>query len=250
MSPIWIWTLTSVIVVSLISLVGVITIFYKEQKQKTLIWLLVSLAVGALFGDAFIHLIPEIYSDATHPVWSSFFILAGICIFFIMEKFLNWHHYHHSDHSHETIKPLGYLNLISDGIHNLIDGIIIAVAYLVSLPVGIATTITVILHEIPQEISDFGLLLHAGFSKTKAIWLNLLSASIAIIGAALALIIGHNITAVTEYALATAAGGFIYIAGSDLVPELHKEIAIKKTLLQFVMVGIGVGLMFAMLLIE
>ena len=247
---IWIYSITSVVIVSLISLIGIITLFASGKKLCKMISLLVGLATGALFGGAFLHMIPKAYEQSNNTTWVSISILLGIAVFFILEKFLHWHHEHHHHHKEDHIKPFGYLNLISDGIHNLIDGIIIGAAYMINIEVGIATTIAVILHEIPQEIGDFGLLIHAGFSKVKALILNLLSASLSLIGVAIVLIIGNSITDLMTYILALAAGGFIYIAGSDLVPELHKTTDIKTSIKQFLTVGLGIALMLFLVLFE
>jgi zinc and cadmium transporter len=247
---IWIYSLTSVIIVSLLSLVGIITLFASGKKLCNMITPLVSLATGALFGGAFLHMIPTAYEQATNTTFVSISILIGIAIFFALEKFLNWHHHHHHHEKTDHIKPVGYLNLVSDGVHNLIDGIIIGAAYMINIEVGIAATIAVILHEIPQEIGDFGLLIHAGFSKYKALLFNLLSASLSIVGVVIVLLIGNSVTNITTYVLALAAGGFVYIAGSDLVPELHKTTNIKSSITQFLMVGLGIGLMLLLILFE
>ena len=142
------------------------------------------------------------------------------------------------------------MNLIADGAHNFIDGVLIGVSYMVSLPIGIATTIAVILHEIPTEIGDFGVLLHAGYSTRRALQYNFLSALMAVAGTLLALSIGPSISSFTTAVLPITAGGFLYIAGSDLIPELHREINLKHTLLQFLAILAGIGLMVALLWIE
>jgi len=147
------------------------------------------------------------------------------------------------------IRPLGFLVIVSDGIHNLLDGIIIGASYLVSVEVGIATTIAIILHEIPQEIGDFGLLLHAGMKKMQAILINFLSALTAVLGVIFALIIGNTNEMFLPAATAFAAGSFLYIAGSDLVPELHKTTNVKSSLLQFGAIALGAISMWLLLFI-
>jgi zinc and cadmium transporter len=247
-----IYSLISVALVSLFSLVGVFTISISEKKLKSIVFVLVSLSVGALFGDAFIHLIPEALEKVQDPILVPLSILAGILFFFILEKFLHWHHVHnHNECAHESDTPrhVGHLVLISDGIHNLIDGILIGASYMISIEVGIATTIAVILHEIPQELGDFGILIHAGFSRMKALLWNLISALMAFIG----IFIGIGLPLLTNSAgpilASVAAGGFIYIAGSDLVPELHKTKEVKKSIIQLFAIIIGIGLMIALLYI-
>ena len=247
---VWLYSITSVIIVSLISLIGIITLFTTGKKLCHLVSFLVGLATGALFGGAFLHMIPEVFKEISNETIASISILLGIAIFFILEKFLHWHHEHHHHDKEDHIKPFGYLNLISDGLHNLIDGIIIAAAYMINIEVGIATTVAVVLHEIPQEIGDFGLLIHAGFSKSKALLLNLLSASLSLVGVIIVLIIGNSIIDSTAYILAIAAGGFIYIAGSDLVPELHKTNDFKSSIKQFLSIGLGIAIMFLLIIFE
>ena len=251
----------SVIIISLISFVGLFFISVNEKILKGIIFILVSFSVGALFGDAFVHLIPEAFESGISASVISAFILLGIIIFFVLEKFIHWRHSHteadevceaHSEfHNKEMqIKPAGYMILLSDTAHNFLDGIIIAASYMVSVEVGITTTIAVILHEIPQEIGQFGLLLHYGFSKFKALLFNFYSALSAILGAIVALLLGAKIDGFTPFIISIAAGGFIYIAGSDLVPEIHKTSDPKKSVIQFISILGGIALMFAFLLID
>ncbi len=250
MIHIYFYALASTFMVSLISLIGVFTFSVNEKILRKYIFLLVSLAVGALLGGAFIHLIPESFSEGNNTILISLEIIGGIMIFFILEKFLHWHHHHDGDHSHETIHPVGHMILIADGVHNFIDGIVIGASYLISIEVGIATTLAIILHEIPQEISDFGVLIHAGYSKKKALWVNFLSALSSVLGTILVLFAGNFSQSLTTWLPPIAAGSFIYIAMSDLIPEMHKEHATKESLLQILTVFIGIGIMFLLLFLE
>ncbi len=254
MGIIWLYTIGSVVLVSLTSLVGILFLSMNEERLKRMVFVLVSVAVGALFGDVFIHILPELYKNSISPLTISMFVLIGILVFFILEKFLRWHHHHGVDeesyHSIQENSHIGYINLVSDGVHNFIDGVFIGIAYLVAIPVGIATTIAVLLHELPQEIGDFGILIHSGFSKKKALLLNILSASGAILGAILALLLGSNVEEFATPILALTAGTFVYIAGSDLVPELHKISDIKKSTIQLLAVVIGIVLMYLLLFID
>jgi len=247
----------SVLIVSLISFVGLFFISVNEKILKGIIFVLVSFSVGALFGDAFVHLIPEAFESGISGSVISAFILLGIIIFFVLEKFIHWRHSHAEAgeicevHKEETrIKPAGYMILLSDTFHNFLDGIIIAASYTVSMEVGITTTIAVVLHEIPQEIGQFGLLLHYGFSKLKALLFNFYSALSAVLGAAVSILLIGKIEGFTPFIISIAAGGFIYIAGSDLVPEIHKTSDPKKSAIQFISILGGIALMFAFLLIE
>ncbi len=249
MTDIWLYALASVILVSLLSVIGIVFISISEAKLKQIVFVLVSLAVGSLFGDVFIHLLPQAFDKSEERLEASLYLLAGIFIFFVLEKFIRWRHQHDLK-SENAIHPVGYMNLLADGIHNFIDGMIIGAAYLTSLRVGIATTIAVAMHELPQEISDFGVLLHAGFSKKKALIFNFLSATLAILGTVLILLAGTTMHYFIASLLPLAAGGFVYIAGSDLVPELNKELEPSKSLVQLLAIAIGVGLMLLLTLLE
>ncbi|MEK7150553.1 MAG: ZIP family metal transporter [Patescibacteria group bacterium] len=252
----------SVLMVSLISFVGLFFLSINDKALKSIIFVLVSFSVGALFGDAFVHLIPEVFESGISGSVISAFILLGIIIFFVLEKFVHWRHSHieageacennkcESHKEESRIKPVGYMIILSDTVHNFLDGIIIATSYMVSVEVGITTTIAVILHEIPQEIGQFGLLIHYGFSKVKALLFNFYSALSAVLGAVFALLLIGTIDGFTPFIISIAAGGFIYIAGSDLVPEIHKTSDPKKSSIQFISILGGIALMFAFLLIE
>src|SRR3989344_9474657 len=229
---VWIYSLLAVGVVSLISFIGLFTLSFSEKTLRRLIFFIVSLSVGALLGDVFIHLLPSAFSGENNlaPSVVSLSVLAGLIFFFVLEKFLLWHHRHgHFEegiesrtHDHSP-KPLGVMVLFADGVHNFIDGVLITAGFLVSPAVGLATALAVILHEIPQEISDFGLLLHSGYSRTRALAFNFASALMAVLGALLALVLGGALEGFTLIATAFAAGGFVYIAGSGLMPQTHNE---------------------------
>lgn len=234
---------------SLLSLVGVAFVSISERKLKQLIFVMVSLAVGSLFGDAFIHLLPQTFEHSPEKMQGSLAILAGIFAFFILEKFLLWRHEHVLETGH-TIHPVGYMNLLADGLHNFIDGAIIGASYLAGVHIGIATTLAVIFHEIPHELGNFFVLLYAGFTKTKALFFNFLSALFAILGTIGALLIGAQVEQFAALMLPLAAGGFIYIAGSDLVPELNKEVQLSKSIVQMIAIGAGIGLMLLLTLLE
>ena len=245
------YAIISVVAVGLLPLLagGILLV---KKKTDEFVFVLVSMSVGALFGDAFIHLIPEAFrgSDSLRP---SFWLLFGIVFLFVLEKFLNWHHEHVHRHDAEcahAVLPLGPLSLVASGMHNFIDGSIIAASYLVSIPVGIATTVAVILHEIPHELGDLGILVHAGFSKRKALLYNFYSGLIAIAGAGAVLVAGASAQGMTSIIVPFAAGNFIYIAGSDLVPELHKTKHAGHSLVQLAAIMAGIGLMTLLLLAE
>lgn len=240
--PAWLFALLSVLAISLISLIGVVALVLGRRQVQPLVPALVSLAVGAMLGDAFIHLLPEAFERTRASLATSLSCLAGILAFFALEKFLLWRHDHAVEHLH-AIHPVGYINLVADGLHNFIDGILVGASYLVSVPIGLGTTLAVCLHEIPQEIGDFGVLMHAGFTRAQAVWLNFLTGVLAIGGAALSLALGAWLADFSNVALPLTAGGFIYIAGADLVPELHQARQPAQTAIQLLAIGAGIGLM-------
>ncbi|MFH2020459.1 MAG: ZIP family metal transporter [archaeon] len=244
----WLQTIIAVSIVSLISLIGVFSLAIKGEKLKRFLLFMVSFSTGALLGDTFIHLLPEVIGEAGFTLEVSFSLLGGILIFFILEKFICWRHCHIPTSKHHP-HPLATMNLVGDGLHNLIDGMVIAGSFLADARIGITTTIAVILHEIPQEISDFGVLLHSGMSEKKAIWFNFLSALTAVVGAIAVLMIGANQENITLFLLPFTAGGFIYIAASDLIPELHKETEPSKSMVQFIGIVLGIFVMLALLLV-
>ncbi|MBI2041144.1 MAG: ZIP family metal transporter [DPANN group archaeon] len=232
------YTLTSVLIVSLVSLIGVIYLSVNEKTVKRILFYMVSFAAGALLGAAFLDLMPEAGGGAAYA-----YVLAGLVVFFLIENFLHWHHIHHEK---KEAHSFAYMNLLGDGVHNLIDGAIIAGAYIASVPLGIVTTIAVVLHEIPQEIGDFGVLLYGGFSKTRALTFNFLTALTAFIGAGLAYYFSTAVQNFNSYLIPFAAGGFIYIATVDLLPALRRETEkdFRKSVAQTVFVILGIAMIW------
>lgn len=213
------WAMGSTILISLISLVGAITLFLNEKILNKIVLLLVGFSAGALLGGAFFHLLPE----ATEQVDAKIvylWVIFGILAFFALEKLLYWRHCHKDKCE---IHAFTYLNLVGDGFHNLIDGMVIAASYLVNFQTGIVTTIAIISHEIPQELGDFGILVYGGFSKGKALFWNFMSALTAVVGTFIGFYLYKHFQGSIPLMLGFTAGGFIYIAGTDLIPELHKK---------------------------
>ncbi len=245
---IWSYSLISVVFVSLISLVGLFTLSIKEEKLKNILIYSISFSAGALFGDVFFHLLPEIIEENGLTVQISAFALMGIVFSLFIEKIIHWRHCHmpiNKTHVHR----FAYMNLFGDTIHNFIDGLIIGTAYLISIPVGFATTLAVIFHEIPQEIGDFGILIHAGIKRKRALLYNFLTASTAILGSIIAILLSSKIVGATTMLSAFAAGSFIYIAGSDLIPELHKETKLKISAVQIFTFILGIAIMYGLLFV-
>ncbi|MBI1971829.1 MAG: ZIP family metal transporter [Candidatus Aenigmarchaeota archaeon] len=245
MLDVFAYGLASVFVVSAISLIGILAI---PAKSKNLIYL-VSFSAGALFGDSFIHLLPETiemgFTGAT-PIY----ILSGIVTMFVVEKIIHWHHSHGRPNPNAHVKPFVFMNLIGDGVHNFIDGLVIGSSYLVNIQLGIATSLAVVFHEIPQEIGDFGVLLKGGVNRKKAVVLNLFSALAAVAGLLVSMAVSGYIEGFVSMMVPFTIGNFVYIAGSDLIPELHKEKKTAKSAAQLVSFVLGIVVMYLLLLAE
>ncbi|NTV98437.1 MAG: ZIP family metal transporter [Chlorobiaceae bacterium] len=245
---IWIYSLVSVFIVSMLSLVGLIAFpFGKEKIGRFLIWA-VAFAAGTLLGDAFLHLIPEATRRGT-SIEVSMSFLGGILAFFILEKFIHWHHCHDVE-CEEKKESFPYVILVGEAVHNFIDGMIIAASYLVDIPLGIATTLAVVSHEIPHEIGDFASMLYGGFSKGKALLYNVLAGMVAIFGALFVLTIKIDAIGTTKYLVPFAAGSFIYVAMADIIPELHKTTRPLHSLVQLGCISCGIALMYLLLVLE
>ena len=236
--PVLIQISIAIFIVSIISLIGNLFLFPKFLKKA--LFFMIAFSAGALLGAAFLDLLPEALGSGLKqnvPI----FILIGMLSFFIIEKFLHWHHHHTKG---KEIHAFAYLDLIGDGVHNFTDGIIIAISFMSSTTLGIVTTIAVIAHEIPQEIGDFALLIYGGFSVAKANFFNFLTALTAFFGAFLAYFYSGYVQNSNVYMTAFSVGGFIYIASSDLIPEIHKEKNLKKSFFQFIFLVLGVLLIW------
>ncbi|MBD3388966.1 MAG: ZIP family metal transporter [Candidatus Altiarchaeales archaeon] len=240
MMSVFAWILGSVVFTSLLSLIGVISLSVGKRRLHSFLLLFVAFASGSLLAAAFIHLIPE--AEAEIGSAASRAVLAGIIAFFIFEKFIHWHH---CGKEECDVRPVAYLNLVADGIHNFIDGVIIAAAYMMNVPVGVVTTIAILLHEIPQEFGDFSVLIHSGMETRKALTYNFISATSAVLGALLGYFFLGSLESMIPYALAVAAGGFIYIATADLMPELHKHGSARRMVEQSAALILGVLVLMA-----
>ncbi|MBU0458135.1 ZIP family metal transporter [Patescibacteria group bacterium] len=246
MSPIS-YIFLSILIVSLTSLVGVLFLSFNKKLLKRIMLPLVSFSTGAILGNVFLHFMPEIAHFAEHGDGHSseayFLILVGIIVSFAIEKFIHWRHCHDVDCRH-NIHPVGTLILIGDAAHNVVDGVLIATAFFVNIDLGIATTIAVLLHEIPQEFSDFAVLIHSGFTKGKALLLNFISALTAFLGAFTVIWLAGSVEGIEAILLPLAAGNFVYIAGADLIPELHKQSKIQNAICQLICMSAGIALMY------
>ncbi|MFA6269030.1 MAG: ZIP family metal transporter [archaeon] len=236
------------IIFALISFVGVFTLSLNQKRLEFWLGGMVAFAVGALLGDVFIHLLPEL-GTAGLSIEISLTVLVGMVVFFILEKYVHWHHCHHTNHSHEY-QSFSYMILIGNALHNFTDGVILAGAFLASPIIGFSTAIAIFMHEIPQEIGDFGVLLKGGFSKSKALFYNFIVSLTAFIGAILTLLFTNTVNGATPFFVAFAVGGFLYIAGTDLLPQLQKDSSTKQVFMQLFFILFGIGIMAALLFVK
>ena len=222
---------------------------------------LVSYAVGALLGVVFLDLLPHLFEQTRNAERTASFILLGILVFFVLEKLLLWRHHHHGaeeEGAHGTGLPpapegheahdhgrSGWMIIIGDSFHNFTDGVIIASAFLADVKLGVVTALAIIAHEIPQEIGDFLVLLHSGFSRKQALWLNGLSGLATVAGALLGYFALSQVKAWIPEILALSAASMIYVAVADLIPGLHKRTAIGETLTQITFIALGIGSIWA-----
>ena len=233
--------------VSAISLLGVVTLSWAPGRLHRITDLLVSFAIGALLGDAFLHLLPEAFEHGhVEPLWISVSALVGMGTFFLLERLVRHRLYHL--HEHQTVRPVVWMNLLGDGLHNLVDGMLIGASWATgNTTLGIGTTLAVVLHEIPQEIGDFGVLVHGGLSVRRAIWLNVASALTAVIGAVGVLLLHEEMHSVQHYLVPFTAGCFVYIAAADLIPEIqHEKVTVRTSLLQVLLIAAGIAVMAAL----
>ncbi|MCD4761785.1 ZIP family metal transporter [bacterium] len=236
------WIILATVAMSAVSLVGALALVLKENILKSIIKPLVAFSAGSLLGGAFFHLLPETL-EGTGEINKIFVILLiGFAVFFLLEQFIHWHHCHLAPNDHKH--PVTYLILISDGVHNFLDGLAIGAAFVIDIRLGLATTIAIAMHEIPQELGDFGILIHGGWKKAKALLFNFFSGLTAVAGGIIAWLLAGNIEIV--YLLPFAAGNFIYIAASDLIPEIKKNDRASRNIIHFLAFVSGIGFMYAL----
>lgn len=244
------YAILATILVSSISLIGIFFLFIKESSLDKLLKYFVAFSAGAFLGEVIFHILPE--STETFGEFSTslgILMLIGFFIFFLTEKIIHWRHCHHTTEK-EHYHPVGTMSLIGDSVHNILDGVIIGSSFMANTSLGIITTIAVILHEIPQEIGDFGLLLHSGYTKKKALLLNFTVGLSAILGTLLSIILHSNFENITKYILPITAGGFLYMATVDLIPELKEEAKFKNIAFQFLIMILGIVIMYLLLFLE
>lgn len=236
---VFIYILIATISVSLLSFSGILFISLNKNYFEKVISLFVSLSIGTLLGGSFFHLIPESIESLNSNL-SMGLVIGGIFLFFLMERLIRWRHCHDGECS---VHAFAYLNLLGDGLHNLIDGIAIASSFIIDFNLGIATTTAVFLHELPQEIGDFGVLIFGGFTKKKALFFNFISALTAILGGVGTFFFSKLVKSFVPLVPPIAAGGFLYIALSDLIPEFHKKARVREFAMHFFITLFGLFIM-------
>ncbi len=236
------WILVSTFSISIIAFIGILTLLIKEKLLKKILSFLVAFSAGVLMGNAFLHLMPMALENFTdYNIF--FYVLIGFIIFFLVEKVFYWHHCHEGK---SPVRAFAYTSLFGDGVHNFIDGLIIAASFVINIRLGILTTFAIALHEIPQEIGDFAVLIYGGFEKRKALFFNFITALTAVLGGIVGFLLSNYAETFIIFLLPFAAGGFIYIAASDLIPEIKKEPDARKSLLNFAVFVFGILVMYAL----
>ncbi len=236
------WIVLSGVAMTALALVGSVTLVLKERTLQRILLPLVAFAAGSLLGGAFFHMLPTALRTGMDPVSVFSWVSAGFATFFALEQFLHWHHCHRA--SAQCKKPLTYLILIGDGLHNFLGGLAVAGTFLVDVRVGITTWLAAALHEVPQELGDFGVLVHGGWSKRRALLFNVASASTFLLGSVLAYYASYQFS--VAFLVPFAAGNFIYIGASDLVPEVNKSHSTLDAAKHFACFVLGLGLLVAL----
>jgi zinc and cadmium transporter len=254
------YAMLAVVIVSLLSFVGVFTISVDEKKLDSFLLVFVSFAAGSILGAAYFELLPEAIELVEGSI-SLVYITLGFVAFFFLERVIYWYHGHGhmrgvekkieitGDVSKASVKNFVYLNLVGDAIHNFTDGVVIATSFIIGFPVGFVTTIAAVFHEIPQEIGDFAVLVYGGLKRSLALGLNFFSAVTAVVGSVFAYFFSIYSEGFRGFIVAFAAGGFIYLAACELIPELQEEKSLNKSILQFVLFTLGIALIWSLGLI-
>lgn len=236
---VFIYAIISVVIVSLLSLLGALFLVLNRRTFDGLITYTLAVSSGILLGSTFFDLLPQAHQGIGDQAFA--LVVVGLIVFFSLEKIIKWHHCTDGEDCPE--KPLAYLNLVGDSIHNFLDGAIIAVAFLTNVPLGVTTTLAVIAHEIPHELSDFTILIYGGFTNQKALWYNFISALTSVLGCLFVFIFSKTVLTSSPYLIAFAAGNFLYIASSDIIPELHSKRNFMTSIIQTLAMIMGVASM-------
>lgn len=238
----FLWIFLSGLLMSAIALVGSVTLLLRPATLDRIVKPLVAFAAGSLLGGAFFHMLPAAAVRRSDLDWIFLWTMAGFSLFFALEQFLHWHHCHRA--SAECKKPLTYLILLGDGLHNFLGGLGVASVFLVDVRLGITTWLAAAAHEIPQELGDFGVLIHGGWRRGSALLFNLLSGGTFLLGALVTYFASRAID--ISFLVPFAAGNFIYIGASDLVPEVNKHQSVPTAVVHFVSFVSGIAILWAM----
>lgn len=241
------------LLVSLCSFSGLFVLWIQPERLQRLIPYLVALAVGVLLGDAFIHLIPDAVVRQGSVSTVCLMVLLGVVIFFVLEKVVRWRHDHRLDFVHQaanSIRPIAKMNLVGDAVHNFVDGILIAGSFLIDPVLGATTTFAIIVHEIPQEIGDVGALIYGGFTPKQAVLYNFYGSLSVVLGAIFTLVLSQIAESSLVFLLPIAAGGFIYIATTDMMPALHEHSTLRHVFGQTAILAAGIGFMQSIVVVE
>jgi len=236
------WIVGSGLLMSAIALVGSVTLLLEDATFRKLILPMVAFSAGSLLGGAFFHMLPASLDEADDLLAPFVWTLAGFTVFFALEQFMHWHHCHRE--SAQCRKPVAHLILFADGVHNFIGGLAVGATFLVDVRLGITTWLAEAAHEVPQELGDFAVLVHAGWTKGKALAYNVVSALTFPLGGVMAFVWSRQ--ADVTFLVPFAAGNFLYIAASDLVPEVNRHHSLKQSVLHFSSFAAGLGLLLAL----
>jgi zinc and cadmium transporter len=239
MDPLLLWIVGSGLLMSAIALIGSVTLVLSERTLRRLLLPLVAFAAGSLLGGAFFHMLPASFAAGLGDVTVYALVLAGFAVFFGLEQFLHWHHCHRAETACK--KPLTYLILIGDGLHNFLGGLAVAGTFLIDVRLGIVTWLAAAAHEVPQELGDFGVLVHGGWERRQALFYNVLSALTFLVGGVIAYAASFRLD--VSFLVPFAAGNFLYIAASDLIPEVKAHADLKANIVHFAAFAAGVALM-------
>ena len=236
-----VWLIGASVCVSLLSLIGIITFILREDWLNKILITLIAFSAGGLIGGAFLHLLPEAL-ELSSPSQVFLTLIVGYVLFFFLERYFFWRHCHDGKCD---VHPFTYLNIIGDAVHNCVDGVIMGASFSISIHFGLVTTLAIILHEIPHELGNFGVLVYGGFNKYKALFFNFLSSITAILGALAGYLYTQHAQTATAFILPFAAGGFIYVASCDLIPEIHKQTESRRVLFSMLFFLLGIALILA-----
>jgi len=237
--PVLLWIVGSGLLMSAIAMVGSLTLVLSEQTLQRILLPLVAFSAGSLLGGAFFHMIPTGLASGLDDITVYILVLAGFSMFFGLEQFLHWHHCHRAETGCK--KPLTYLVLIGDGLHNFLGGLAVAGTFLIDIRLGIVTWLAAAAHEVPQELGDFGVLVHGGWSRRQALFYNTLSALTFLLGSIIAYFASFRID--VSFLIPFAAGNFIYIGASDLIPEIKVHTDMKTNAVHFAAFILGAAMM-------